>query len=389
MSTETSLIAEISGPRDTLGTETASDRRSDIDSKMSQVAKLLEEVDCEGLLLLAPENFAWATNGATARGILDPEQLPAIYTNGEQRWILCSNVDTQRLFDEELDGLGFQLKEWPWHWGREQMLQELFVNRRLACDQKQADHVLVSPQMTQMRLTLSPYEQACLVTVGGLVAHALEAACRTVPAGLTEREIAAQIAYRMVHRGVQPIQVCAAVDGRSRLYRQHGFTSMKMEKFVVVTATGKKYGMCATASRTMSFGDPGDAFRASHNAASKVSATYVASSWPDCVPGQILEAGKNVYQLSGVEHEWRELPQGFFTGRRPVEKIITFETGELLKENQAITWQSGSGGAVVTDTCLITKEGPAVITPTETWPLKKIRVQGADFVRPGVLIRES
>src|SRR5262249_35063482 len=95
-----------------------SDRRADIESKQAWVSKLMVEVGCEGLLVLQPENFAWLTAGGISRGCVDAEAMPALYFTSEGRWLLASNVDSQRLFDEEIDGLGFQLKEWPWHWGR-------------------------------------------------------------------------------------------------------------------------------------------------------------------------------------------------------------------------------------------------------------------------------
>ena len=105
MSTETLSIPALEVGEPTVGA--VSDRRADIDAKMASVAALLQETKCEGLLLLEPENFAWLTSGAVARGQLDATEVPAIYCNGEARWVLSSNVDSQRLFDEEIDGLGF------------------------------------------------------------------------------------------------------------------------------------------------------------------------------------------------------------------------------------------------------------------------------------------
>src|SRR5262249_51494195 len=58
-----------------------SDRRADVDAKQAWVAALLNEVGCEGLLILEPENFAWLTSGATARGVLEPDEMPALYFN--------------------------------------------------------------------------------------------------------------------------------------------------------------------------------------------------------------------------------------------------------------------------------------------------------------------
>src|SRR5687767_15488672 len=105
------------------------DRRADVESKQARVAALLQEAGCDGLLAMQPENFAWLTSGGSPRGILDPNAMPAAYFTPEARWILCSNADSQRIFDEELDGLGFQLKEWPWHVGRTQLFDDLCQGR--------------------------------------------------------------------------------------------------------------------------------------------------------------------------------------------------------------------------------------------------------------------
>jgi Xaa-Pro aminopeptidase len=363
------------------------DRRGDLEAKQVRVANLLNEAGCEGLLVLDPDNFAWLTSGGAARSVLDPAELPALYYNLDQRWVLCSNVDSQRIFDEELDGLGFQLKEWPWHWRRDQLFADLCHGRSIAADRPLNGCKFVGDRLQRMRRALTPYEEACFRALGLVVTHALEATCRTMTRGEIERETAGQIAHRLYHRGAVPLAIGVAADGRSRFYRQFGFTSMPVNTYAVLTLTARKYGLCATASRTVCFGEPDAALKKEHDAACKISATYIASSWPDAVPRQILNTGRRVYLLMGYEHEWRHSPQGHITGRNPVEKAITLQTEDLLQADWAVTWRASTGGAISCDTFLLTEAGPAWITPTETWPLKRIRVQGAEFFRPDLMIR--
>lgn len=363
------------------------DRRADIEAKQVRVAALLQELECDGLLVLEPENVAWLTSGAGARGVLDPAELPALYLNAEQRWLIASNVDSQRLFDEELDGLGFQLKEWPWHWGRAQLLADLCQGRTVACDRPLDTCKPAGDRLQRLRRALTTYEQACARALGQIVAHALEATCRTMPPGQTEREVAGQVSYRLLHRGASVINIEVAADGRSRSYRQCGYTSTPVTKYAVLTATARKYGLCATASRSVSFGPVEAPFAREHDAACKVSATYLASSWPDAVPRQILLTGRRVYQLTGFEHEWRLCPQGHVTGRAPVELALLPTTEELFQHGWLVAWQGSVGAAVSCDTYLVTEEGPRSMTPPEMWPAKRIRVQGADFFRPDILSR--
>jgi Xaa-Pro dipeptidase len=367
--------------------DAVSDRRADIDAKMARVTDLLQEVGCEGLLLLDPANFAWLTSGAMSRGLGDAAAEPAGYCNGEHRWIIASNVDSQRLFDEEVDGLGFQLKEWPWHWGRDQFLTDLCQNRKVACDRPVNGVVNVGEPMRRLRRSLTVYEQACQLAVGQTVAHALEATCRTLEPGESEREIAGHLSHRLIHRGILPFHVGVAVDGRSRLYRRFGFTSSTLERYAVLTVTARKYGVYVTASRSVCFGELPPEFRQDHNAVCRVSASYLASTWPDAVPREILLAGRRIYLISGYEHEWQLTPQGHLNGRAAIEMPLTPQTEELFQPDWCVTWNASAGAACSCDTFLITEQGPKIITPTEVWPLKRIRIQGAEFVRPDVLQR--
>ena len=367
--------------------DAVSDRRADIDAKMAKVAELLREVGCEGLLLLDPANFAWLTSGAMVRGVAEPGAEPAAYSNGEHRWIIASNVDSQRLFDEEVDGLGFQLKEWPWHWGRDQFLADLCQNRKVACDRAVNGVVNVAEQIRRLRRQLTAYEQACQLALGQTVAHALEATCRTLSQGESEREIAGHVSHRLIHRGVLPLSVGVAVDGRSRLYRRFGFTSARLEQYAVLTVTARKYGLYVTASRSVCFGTLPADFRQDHNAVCRVSAGYLASSWPDAVPREILLTGRRIYLISGYEHEWQLSPQGHLTGRAPVEMSLSPQTKDLFQSGWSVTWNASAGAANSCDTLLITEEGARVVTPTEYWPLKRILIQGAEFMRPDVLQR--
>jgi Xaa-Pro dipeptidase len=366
---------------------TTSDRRADIDAKQLRLATLLQEAQCDGLLLLDRDNVAWFTSGAAARGILDANETPAVYINADGRWLLSSNVDTQRFFDEELDGLGFQLKEWPWHWGRAQLLNDLCESRTVASDQPCNECKVVVNQIRHLRRKMTAYEQACHRAVGQILSHALEACCRTLTPGETEREVAGQLSHRLLHRGAQPLALNVAAESRLRLYRHCGFTPAPVRTYCVVSATASKYGLCATASRSVCFGPPEVQVRRDHDAACKVSATYVASSWPDAVPKQILVTGRRVYLVSGAEHEWLLSQQGFVTGRSPVELPLTPQTEDLLQAGWAVTWRASAGGALSCDTFLLTEDGPRTVTATENWPLKRIRITGAEFVRPDILVR--
>ncbi len=362
-------------------------RRIDVEAKQQRVAALLHEVNCQGLLVLEPENFAWLTGGATVAGNLDPAAWPALFFTADERWLITTNVDTQRLFDEEIAGLGFQLKEWPWHWGRQQLLADILHGRRVACDQARNGCPHVGEQLRQLRRVLSSHDQACYWTLGQTVAHALEATGRALTAPVTECEVAGQLSHRLLHRGVQPVAITVAADDRLRSYRQCGFTAAPIRRHCVLMVTARSSGLYVMASRAVSLGSPDPAFRREFDAAARISAAYLASSWPDSVPRDLLATARRFYTHSGFEHEWLLSPQGQVTGWSPVELPLTPRTTEQIQAGMAVTWCVRVGAAASCDTLLIAADGPKLVTPSDAWPQQHIRVQGMTLIRPNLLQR--
>src|SRR4051812_2861860 len=111
-------------------------RRAEIEERQAVAGALLTELAAEQLLLLEPANVHWFCGAPLARGILDPAEQPALVVTATARWVLCSNVDSLRLFDTWLDDLGFQLKEWPWYQSRDQLLADVCDGRKIACDRR-------------------------------------------------------------------------------------------------------------------------------------------------------------------------------------------------------------------------------------------------------------
>lgn len=364
------------------------DRRADVEAKHVQVAAIIKETQVDGLLVLDPENVAWLTGGLTPWSILAPTELPALYYNPDQRWLVSCNIDSQRLFDEEISGLGFQLKEWPWYWGRQQLLADICTGRKIATDRPLADCTVVGEQLRQLRRVLTPQEITIYRELGRLVSHALEASCRSVVRDQTEQEVAGQVAHRLLHRGVEALTIEVAADGRSRRYRRCAPTTAKVQQYCVVQATGRQAGLVATASRSMSFGPPPEDFRKEHDNVSKVTATYIAASWPDGVLHEILASGRRIYQICGLEHDWRLDTAGSVTGRSYVELPLTPQTTDLLRAGWALRWRASAGAAVSCDTYVVTAEGPKPVTSMgHNWPQKRIKIQGGSLGRPDILQR--
>jgi Xaa-Pro aminopeptidase len=329
------------------------------------------------------------SGAALTHGIPDPADWPALYLTATQRWLICGNLDTQRLFDIFLDGLGFQLKEWPWNWGRDRLLTDLRQNRRVACDRVLPESVPLGPSLRRIRCTLTAAEQERFRALGAAVGHALEATGRALEPGQREEEIAGQLAHRLVHHGIHPVSMTVASDGRTARHRRPGVTAAAARSSCLIGVTAMRDGLHVTAARTVCIGQPTDEFRAPADAACRIVAAQAAAGAPGTATAAVLQAGERVAHLGGHDDAWRSGPSGHVTGWLPVERPMPAGTSMVLQAGWAVTWRAAIGAAVVADTYLVAAP-PESVTPAEAgqWPLKRITVQGLTIDVPDVLLRE-
>jgi Xaa-Pro dipeptidase len=367
-----------------------SDRRREIEAKQNQVGGLLTEAGADGLLLLDPANIAWFAGASLTQGIADPADWPALYLNANQRWLVSGSLDTQRIFDQHLDGLGFQLKEWPWHWGRERLLSDIRQNRRVASDRVMPEVVPLGPSLRRIRCTLTAAEQSRLRDLGRDVAHALEATCRALTLGQTEDEVAGQIAHRLVRRGIHPVALSVAADGRANRHPRPGVTSPNANSSCVVGVTAMRFGLHVTATRSVHFGPPTTKFRAAADAACRIVAALTAAGIPGTAAAAVLQAGERVAKLGGHDDAWRSGPPGHVTGWLPIERPLPAGTSMMLAPDWAVTWRAAIGPVIVADTYLVAGP-PIAMTPVEPglWPIMRITVKGQTLDMPDVFVRKE
>lgn len=366
-----------------------SERRDEIESKQRWVAGLLESVDCEGLLAQDPANFAWLTAGAVIPPGTPVGEFPCLYFSNNQRWLISCNTDSQAIFDDQLDGLGFQLKERPWQTTRAQHLAELCVGRKVASDLPINGYANVGEALRLKRLALGERERGAIAAVGRELAHALEATARNLSAGETEWQVAGQLAHRLLQHGLTILFVRATADDRARLYRRPTCSGTAIERVCVLEATVMREGLHATASRTVCLEEPDARLREEHELVCRMSVGQLASTRPDGATADAIAAGLAMAHRGGSVHEPRQAAPLLLTGYRPAEAVPIPRGAERFAAGGVVVWQAVIGAGRSCDTFLVDEAGPIPLTPPEpeAWPIKRVRLQGNVFDRPDLLIR--
>ncbi len=362
-------------------------RRADIDAKQSLIAQALADLGCDGAVLLMPAHVAWFTGGLTSRGLIADTDRPGIYTTGRARWLLCANTDTRRLFDEELDQLGFQLKEWPWPTGRAALLGELASGKKVAADRPFPNLKLINDRLRADLRPLSGFDAERYDELGQTLVHAIEATARTFERGDTESEIAGQVAHRLCRRGAEPVALSVTADNRGQAYRRAGFTEAKAETVCLIQATATRFGLYATCSRTVCFDEPPAGLREEFNTAVKLSGLYRLASVPGGTVTAAVESGRLVTTGGPFAEEWRLALPGYGTGWFAAEELRRMAGDEPFLLGQPLVWQARVGAAAVVDTVIVAASGGQALTPPTGWPFKRLHARDKELEVADILIR--
>ncbi len=362
------------------------DRIDDVADRQQLLANLIREQGIDALLLSRPENFAWLTGGADPTRGATGETSARLFVTPEARLLATNNVESQYLFDRELPGLGFQLKERPWYEPADQLARDLCRGRSIASDDGFGGSRDVSSELATLRLPLTDREHGLLRVLGREMAHAVEATARGCRTGETEAEVAAELAHRLVKHQIHPVRMQVCADGRFRRYPHYPYGNETVETSCVIAAVGRRHGLHVACCRTVLFGDD-SGFRESHHKATVMQTPGLYFSRAGMSVADVWSRVRRIYEKFGVPDEWQLADQGEVTGYAVCESRIVPNSDFLLQTGMPVHWHPAVGPALTGDTILVREGAPELLTASDDWPQVTVTVKNEPISRPDVLVR--
>ncbi|MGQ0633854.1 MAG: M24 family metallopeptidase [Planctomycetaceae bacterium] len=361
-------------------------RYEDVDFKQQRMAEFLRERQYDAALLQTAASFAWLTSGAV------PPQLrngapAALFVTPEARLLVANNIDAPQLFDKYLGGLGFQLKQRPWHEDRRVLLEDLCRGRKTASDLA-GYGTDESAALAELRLPLTPFECERLRQLGGLVAHAVEATARHIEAGQSEAEIAGHLAHRLIRHEVEPVWLRAAADGRAAAYRHWSYGDGRLSQWCLVGAMGSRWGLCCAAMRTVVLGSPPGEVVSAFQQAALLEATGIYFSRASSSLVDVWQKVRRIYEKIGIPNEWQFDDQAHVIGYETNEATLVSSGEFVLRPRTAVHWHPSVGGVQTGDTILVGEARAELLTRPAEWPLLHTTVKGEPVLLPDLLVRE-
>jgi Xaa-Pro dipeptidase len=365
-------------------------RRQDVEEKHRRIAAFLDATGQDAVVLGRADSVSWFTSGGDlAQGLGSGASSALIYVNQTSRALITDNVQSARIFEEELAGLGFQLKERPWYDDPGKIVAELGHNKKVYSDlgRGSVPWPIEADPLTLLRRPFTALERQRLRELGRTLTLATEATCRNFVQGETEADVAGHLAHRLFREGVTPVDLRVAGDDRAERYRQPRFKAAPILKRATISVTGRRFGLCAALSRTVSFGPSGaDDFKR-HALAAMVDATCIYFSRPGEKLSEVFRRARRIFEKFDHPHEWTLDYLGRAIGYAPRELVLLPDSPLPLDAGTALCWGPSVGGARSEDTVVIDERGYEVVTEAQDWPKLEVTVKGFLMTRPGVLER--
>jgi Xaa-Pro dipeptidase len=366
-------------------------RRDDIEIKHQRIRDFLDATGQDAVLLGRADSVAWFTSGGDlGQDCTSEDSAVLLFINRGCRTVVTDNVQSCRVFEEELAGLGFQLKERPWFDDPSRVIAELCHNKRIATDLGSTS----CPQwgregdpLRNLRLRMTSLERQRLRELGRTLSLAVEATCRNFVQGEREADVAGHLAHRLLREGVVPVDLRVASDDRLARYRQPIFKAAPIRKRATIAATGRRFGLCASVTRTVSFGPVEAEFQDRHSLAVMVDATCIYFSRPGEPISEVLRRAKRIYEKFNSPHEWTLAYQGVLIGYSRRGALLMPDSTLVLAPDMALCWSPSVGPTRSEDTVVLDSRGYEVVTATQNWPQVGVAVKGYLIPRPGILER--
>jgi len=365
------------------------DRAEEVERRHRLLAEFLDLQNLDALLLRRPANFSWLTAGGSNVRSGGQELTASLFITPDARVVVCNAVESGQIFDREVPGLGFQLKERPWHERPDAILEDLCRGRRVASDCGFAGTPSIDSHLRDFRIRLSERDRQHIRKLGRALTTAVEATARTFDHGETENEVAGQLAHRLMRHGITPVRLQVFGDGQGYRYRHWSHGDDPIERHCIISVVGRQHGLHVGVTRSICFGQPPQQIEDMHDVASLVLATGMFFTQCGWQSSETFKRVARIYEKFGAAEEWQLADQADVLGYGLLEYPLTPTGQQIMPSGTAVFWHPSVQTVAVGETMIVHPDGLEHVTRSDNWPMLSVQVKSSRVECAGILCRES
>lgn len=369
------------------------EHRTGFTERLRKVRSLMQLKRLDGVLLRKRRSFSWLTGGGvnhiintTELGVADLLIFP------DKAYCIATRMESARIEQEEIDGMGFEMVTPEWYAGHDGAIEVLCRGKRIGSDVEPATIGLlagvdISKELAELTYVLTEAEIERYRWLSQTAAKALEATCREIRPGMTEYEIQALLAYKVMREGINPQVILVATDERIYHYRHPLPSNKQLNEYAMVVLCAEKWGLVANATRFVHFGPLPPELKDNRLRLAEIDVAFNRATRPGVFIRDVFQAGIAAYQQAGQGNDWRYLHQGGPTGYASREFLATLDSEGVVQVNQAYAWNPAIRGIKSEDTLLVREKQNEFLTHTGEWEYIIIEKDGETYRRPDILVR--
>jgi Xaa-Pro aminopeptidase len=358
------------------------------EAKLERLDAHLAANDLGSVWFATPPMFAWVTGGSNLIAREGAAGVAAVGYDRDEITVVTSNIEGQRLLDEEIDG-DVRLVEHQWHERGIEAAVAATATTPAATDFECADFDRIDPSALTQPLTDGDVKR--YRDLGRETAAAVEAVARDAEPSDTERALAAGLHCELQGRGIESPVVLVGSGERLQRYRHFTPTDTEVGGYAVLTVVGARHGLNAAVTRTVAFDGAPEWLAERYRDVNRVAATVAEATHREGAAGgtagDVFEAIQSAYDDLGYDAEWGNHHQGGALGYASREWVATPDHDAQVHLPMAFGWNPTVEGAKTEDTMLATEGGVEVLSTTGDFPTISAEAVGFEttLTLPGIL----
>jgi antitoxin VapB len=337
--------------------------------KRARIKALLEAKGLDAVVFKKGANVAWIIGGRAHIPTTLELSCMDVVVYRDRIVVVTNKIEAPRLKEEELSG-DEELIIVNWFEGREAQLPK---GERIGVDGAENDRVNLQTEIETLRRSLNDYEINRLKEIGADAAAALGEAMLDIDPGMTEVEVAGEIAEELWERNLEPVVLLVAGESRIKKFRHPLPTSSEIGSTAMGVICARRKGLIASVTRIVHFGEIPVEMNETYQRLLNVEAAFLDGTKVGATLAEAFKAGTLSYLTEGFERdEWTKHHQGGPTGYLPRDFPAHEKTTQIIGIGNAIAWNPSAEGLKVEDTVITTESGLKILTVDAEWPMVEV-----------------
>ncbi len=365
----------------------------DLNEMMIKEKRLLEYIrqNCyDAAVIGRQDNFSWITCGGRNRVVITSENgVCMLIIGSDGKYVVANTMDGQRLVDEEMQGMNYELVNVKWYEGSPAARTiQMLKGKKVLSDVPIGNFDCKPAIFYDIQYPLTENELKRYRWLGAKAEEIIAGAAENICPGMSEHEVEAMLMCEFANNDMTPEVILVGSDERISKYRHPAPSNKTIRNVVMLAPAVRKWGLTLPITRMIYFGNkiPKELAH-KYDAVCKIEAEVFALCKPGNRFADIFKMQKQRYADTGYPGEWEKHAQGGITGYVINDPGKCMDETQIIKEKQTFNWYITITGVKVEETYLTSSSGKEILTSKGLWPVKEYQAKSEKFALPQIMIR--